>query len=137
MLYTTQHRLREKTFLARAGFPVVPFRAVRSLAELDGALAEFGAPAVLKTAGWGYDGKGQAKIASQPMRQRAWQSVATSEAVLEAFVDFECEVSVVAARAIDGQLADYGVIGNTHVNHILDVSVAPAAVSRRSRAARP
>jgi len=127
-LYTTQHRLREKTFLTTAGFPVVPFRAVRSLDELNLALIELGAPAVLKTAGWGYDGKGQAKIHSAADAEQAWQSVGTDEAVLEAFVDFQCEVSVVAARSLSGELADYGPIQNQHANHILDVSIAPANV---------
>jgi 5-(carboxyamino)imidazole ribonucleotide synthase len=127
-LYTTQHRLREKTFLTNAGFPVVPFRAVRSLDELNAALVELGAPAVLKTAGWGYDGKGQAKIHSAADAEKAWQSVGTDEAVLEAFVDFQCEVSVVAARSLSGELADYGPIQNQHANHILDVSIAPANV---------
>jgi 5-(carboxyamino)imidazole ribonucleotide synthase len=126
VLYHTQHRLREKTFLSGAGFPVVPFRAVRSLAELNAALVELGAPAVLKTAGFGYDGKGQAKIHSPAEAAAAWTALGTDEAVLEAFVDFQSEASVVAARSIDGNLADYGVIGNTHRNHILDVSVAPA-----------
>ena len=106
MLYTAQHRLREKTFLSRAGFPVVPFRRVRSPDELPAALAELGTPAVLKSAGWGYDGKGQAKIGSPPEAMAAWQSVAAQEAVLEAFVDFECELSVVVARGHDGGLAD-------------------------------
>ncbi len=126
VLYHTQHRLREKTFLSAAGFPVVPFRAVKSLAELTAALTELGSPAVLKTAGFGYDGKGQAKIASPADAAAAWTALDTDEAVLEAFIDFQCEASVVAARSLDGQLADYGVIGNAHRNHILDVSVAPA-----------
>ncbi len=126
VLYHTQHRLREKTFLSQAGFPVVPYRAVRSLEELNTALIELGSPAVLKTAGFGYDGKGQAKINSPEEAARAWAALDTHEAVLEAFVNFQCEASVVAARSIDGELADYGVIGNTHKNHILDVSVAPA-----------
>ncbi len=129
VLHTAQHRLREKTFLAQAGFPVVPFRRVISRDELSASLAEFGAPAVLKSAGWGYDGKGQAKISSSGDTAAAWQSVAAKEAVLEAFVDFECELSVVVARGLDGSLADSGAIGNTHVNHILDVSVSPAAVA--------
>src|SRR5688500_13785554 len=64
VLHTTQHRLREKTFLAGSGFPVTPFVPVRSLAELEAALAKLGAPAVLKTAGWGYDGKGRVKLAA-------------------------------------------------------------------------
>ncbi len=81
---------------------------------------------MLKTAGWGYDGKGQARVHSPDEAAAAWAAVSAREAVLEAFIDFECEVSVVAARSVDGQLADYGVIGNTHRNHILDISVAPA-----------
>ncbi len=102
VLYTTQNRLREKTWLSQSGFPVVPFRRVTSQAELIPALAELGYPAVLKTAGWGYDGKGQSKIKSPAEAPAAWQTLATDEAVLEAFIDFEGELSVVAARGLDG-----------------------------------
>lgn len=133
VLHTTQHRLREKTFLSRAGFPVTPHRAVRNLDELQSALRELGAPAVLKTAGWGYDGKGQAKIARIEDAAAAWKSLDTDEAVLEAFIDFDREVSVVAARGVDGSFAHYGVIENAHRNHILDISVAPADVSDQVR----
>ena len=128
VLYTTQHRLREKTFLSQAGFPVVPFRRVTSLDELLSALNELGYPAVLKTAGWGYDGKGQSKIATVAAAAPAWAALATEEAVLEAFIDFESELSVVAARGLDGQMADFGALANSHVNHILDVTTAPADV---------
>jgi 5-(carboxyamino)imidazole ribonucleotide synthase len=126
VLHTTQHRLREKTFLRDRGFPVTPFKPVRTLADLKTALAEFGVPAVLKTAGWGYDGKGQVKIANVAAAEAAWSSLGTDEAVLESFVDFECEVSVVAARGVDGSFAHYGVMRNDHANHILDVTVGPA-----------
>jgi len=128
VLYTTQNRLREKTFLARSGFPVAPFRHVRGAAELPGALEEIGRPAVLKTAGFGYDGKGQSKIASDEDAARAARALGDRECVLEAFVDFEREVSVVAARGLGGEFAHYGVVENTHRRHILDLSVAPAAV---------
>jgi 5-(carboxyamino)imidazole ribonucleotide synthase len=128
VLHTTQNRLREKGFLRRAGFPVAPFAAVRSAEELERAVAEIGTPAVLKTAGWGYDGKGQAKIATPEEAASAWASLGTDEAILEAFVDFEREVSVVGARGLDGSFAHFGVIANDHRNHILDVSVAPAPV---------
>lgn len=128
VLHTTQNRLREKGFLRRAGFPVAPFAAVRSPEELARAVAEIGTPAVLKTAGWGYDGKGQAKIATPGEAAAAWSSLGTDEAILEAFVDFEREVSVVGARGLDGAFAHFGVIANDHRNHILDVSVAPAPV---------
>lgn len=126
VLHTTQHRLREKTFLQSAGFPLTPFAAVRSLDELRQAAKRLGLPAVLKTAGWGYDGKGQIKLEQAGQVEAAWQVLNTDEAVLEAWVDFEGEVSVVAARGLDGSLADYGAIANTHRHHILDVSVAPA-----------
>ncbi|HTU27032.1 MAG TPA: 5-(carboxyamino)imidazole ribonucleotide synthase [Pirellulales bacterium] len=129
VLYVTQHRLREKTFLREHGFPVVPFVAVRSLAELTAALPAIGCPAVLKTAGWGYDGKGQCKLATPADVEKAWTAVGGGEAVLEAFIDFEREVSVVAARGLDGSLADYGTVWNTHANHILDVTVAPSGVA--------
>ena len=129
VLHTTQHRLREKTFLRSAGFPVTPFAAIHNVVELERALVELGCPAVLKTAGWGYDGKGQVKINHAGEAAAAWATVKTEEAVLEAWVTYEQEVSVVAARGLDGGVADFGVIANRHHNHILDVSVAPAAVS--------
>lgn len=129
VLHTTQHRLREKTFLTEHGFPVTPFVPVRSAAELTAAVAKLGVPAVLKTAGWGYDGKGQVKINAAAEAAAAWQSLETDEAILEAWVDFAGEVSVVAARGAEGALADFGVVANEHVDHILDVTTAPADVS--------
>jgi 5-(carboxyamino)imidazole ribonucleotide synthase len=129
VLHTTQHRLREKTFLAKHGFPHAPFVAVRSLDDLRGAVAKLGLPAVLKTAGWGYDGKGQIMLTYPEQLDSAWARLATGEAVLEGFIDFECEVSVVAARGADGSFTHWGVIENDHHNHILDVSLAPARVT--------
>ncbi|HEX4142095.1 MAG TPA: 5-(carboxyamino)imidazole ribonucleotide synthase [Pirellulales bacterium] len=129
VLYVTQHRLREKNFLREHGFPVVPFVAVGSLEELSAAVDTLGCPAVLKTAGWGYDGKGQCKLTTPADAARAWTTVGGGEAVLEAFVDFEREVSVVAARGLDGVVADYGTVWNAHANHILDVTVAPSGVA--------
>ena len=134
VLHVTQHRLREKGFLVANGFPVAPHRAVRSVEQLHAAVAELGCPAVLKTAGWGYDGKGQVMLRSPGEAATAWASLATDEAVLEAVVDFAREVSVVAARGADGSFADWGVIENDHHRHILDLSVAPAAVDGRTAA---
>ncbi|HET6883129.1 MAG TPA: 5-(carboxyamino)imidazole ribonucleotide synthase [Pirellulales bacterium] len=131
VLHTTQHRLREKTFLRSHGFPVTPFLPVHSAEELAGAVRQLGLPSVLKTAGWGYDGKGQVKLTHLEALDGAWQALATDEAVLEAWVDFECEASVVAARGMDGSIVDYGVIANTHHQHILDVSLAPAPLPER------
>jgi 5-(carboxyamino)imidazole ribonucleotide synthase len=131
VLYTTQNRLREKTFLQQAGLPVAPFRSAGSQAELAAALDEIGYPAVLKTAGWGYDGKGQRKLAASSELQDAWQSVGGGQAVVEGFIDFDCEVSMIAGRGLDGTIVDYGVIANSHERHILDVSIAPAPISDR------
>lgn len=131
VLHTTQHRLREKTFLTRSGFPVTPFAAVRTMEDLTAALARIGCPAVLKTAGWGYDGKGQVKITRPEEAGAALAALDGAEAILEAWVPFEREVSVVAARGLDGRFAHYGVIANEHRNHILDVSTAPAPVPDR------
>jgi len=131
VLHTTQNRLREKTFLASHGFPCAPFRAVRSREELTQALAEIGTPSVLKTAGFGYDGKGQAVIRQPADADAAWQAIGGVEAVLEGFIDFECEVSVVAARGLDGQFAHYGVLENRHRNHILDVTIPDAPIGER------
>lgn len=129
VLHTTQHRLREKTFLSKQGFPVAPFRHITSPEELKRAVADIGCPAVLKTAGFGYDGKGQAKIRSIEDAETAFEKLGGHEAVLEAFINFEREVSVVAARGLDGSFVDYGVIHNEHDRHILDISIAPANVS--------
>lgn len=131
VLHTAQNRLREKSFLAQHGLPVTPFRAVRSLAELQQAVAELGVPAVLKTAAFGYDGKGQAKINEPADVEGAWQVIGEQEAIVEAFVPFVKEVSVVAARGVDGSFVHYGLIENLHSNHILDLSLAPARVSAR------
>ena len=128
VLHITQHRLREKTFLSMNGFPVTPFRRVRSLADLQAALRDLGTPAILKTAGFGYDGKGQVKITSPDQAASALAAGNSNEMILEAFVDFEREVSVVAARGIDGSFAHWGVVENAHRNHILDLTIAPANV---------
>ena len=129
ILHTTQHRLREKTFLAGAGLPHTPFRRVTSLAELTQAAREIGLPAILKTADFGYDGKGQHRIASPADFSAAWTTVGERESVLEACVDFEREISVVAARGENGEFVHYGAIENEHRNGILNVSLAPARVA--------
>jgi 5-(carboxyamino)imidazole ribonucleotide synthase len=131
VLHVSQNRLREKCFLKTAGIPVTPFWPVRSQVELAAALGTAGTPAVLKTADWGYDGKGQARLASAADLDRVWPRFAAGEAILESFIDFQCEISVVAARGCDGSIVTYGPMLNSHVNHILDLSVAPAGVPPR------
>lgn len=128
VLHTAQHRAREKTFLHEAGLPVTPFALVSTAEELAAAVARLGTPSVLKTASFGYDGKGQVKIARPEEAAAAWASLGQPPCVLEAFVSFECELSVIAARGVDGQVEIYDLFENRHQNHILDVTVAPADV---------
>lgn len=131
ILHTTQNRLREKTFLAGNGFPVASFRHIRSMEELRRSIEVIGTPAVVKTAGFGYDGKGQSRIREIGDAEAAFAAMRGSESILESFVDFAKEISVVCARAADGSFVHYGVVENEHTNHILDVSFAPGAVSER------
>jgi 5-(carboxyamino)imidazole ribonucleotide synthase len=125
-LHVTQQRAREKAFLALKGFPVTPHAAVASLDELAAAVERIGLPAILKTASFGYDGKGQHRLTSPLDIEPVWALVGHQPAILEKVVDFSLEFSVVAARGLDGGFAHYGAIENAHRNHILDVSVAPA-----------
>jgi len=125
VLHTTQQRLREKTFLRSIGVPTTPFQAVNSREQLR-EVAVGDLPAILKTDAWGYDGKGQRKVHSIAELEAAWSELPAEEFILERFVDFVSELSVVAARGGDGVMATYGPIANTHRNHILDMSMAPA-----------
>lgn len=131
ILHITQNRLREKTFLSQNSFPVTPFRHIRLIDDLYRATSELGFPSVLKTAGFGYDGKGQAKLVAPSDIETAFAAMNGSDAVLEAFVEFEKEVSVICARDQAGNFAHFGVIENEHANHILDLSLAPAVVTQK------
>ena len=133
ILHTTQNRLREKTFLSANGFPVAKFKHVVSLDDLYRGVEEVGVPAVLKTAGFGYDGKGQQKIKAIGDIEAAFANLSGQNAVLEEFVEFEKEVSVVCACDQAGNFVHYGVIENAHANHILDVSFAPGDVRESVR----
>ena len=136
VLHIAQQRAREKGFLADKGFPVTPFARVTSDDDLERGLELTGLPAVLKTASFGYDGKGQIKVGTVQAARDAWHLMGHAEAVIERFIPFERELSVVAARGTSGWIVDYGVIENTHADHILDVSLWPAdippAVERRA-----
>lgn len=129
ILATTQDRLAEKNFIAGLGIGTAPFAAVAQPAQLTAALERIGRPAVLKTRRYGYDGKGQATIRSGIDPQVAWNEVGGQPCILEAFVPFEREVSIVAARAGDGAIECFDVTENEHRDHILKVSRVPAAVS--------
>jgi 5-(carboxyamino)imidazole ribonucleotide synthase len=130
VLHTTQNRLREKTFLRDSGFPVTPFSAVHSREDLHEGVARHGCPCILKTAGFGYDGKGQVRIQSHEHADGAWDSLGRAPGVIESCIDFEVELSVVGARDIHGNFVHYGVIENHHKHHILDVSIAPTSFDR-------
>jgi len=131
VLFTTQDRGREKAFLVREGFACAPHRLVRSREELHAAVAAVGLPAVVKTAAFGYDGKGQQKLDAGAGPQEidaAWNSLGACVLVVEAWVDFQCEISVVAARGIDGSTAVFAPTRNHHRHHILDISSVPAGL---------
>jgi 5-(carboxyamino)imidazole ribonucleotide synthase len=130
VLHTTQHRLREKNFLRRNAFPVTRFEPVIEAGDLCRVVPQFG-PAILKTAGFGYDGKGQYRVTSLAEAEAAWDAMGRQEAVLEAVVDFEAELSVVGVRGADGQCGFYAPSRNDHVAGILDVSSSPAPFGPR------
>lgn len=133
VLFTTQDRAREKAFLVTHGFACAAHRIVRSRDDLQAAVRDLGLPAVLKTAAFGYDGKGQAKLATAADADPAWATLGAGpdgprELVLESWIDFDCELSVVAARGLDGAVAAFAPARNAHARHILDVSSVPAGL---------
>lgn len=130
VLHVTQNRLREKEFLHSAQIPVTPFHAIQSAAALEDVPDDL-FPGVLKTAAWGYDGKGQVVVQRRDELCAAWEKLQCDQAVLEQFVDFEAELSIVGVRAVDGDFRCYGPIANTHRNHILDLSVVPGGFPPR------
>lgn len=135
VLESSQNRIREKSSLTAAGVPVAPWRPVTSAAEFDEALAAIGIPSVLKTATEGYDGKGQVVIRSLEAAPAAYQRLAGRPLVLEGFVPFACEVSVVVARSPRGEVRTFPVAENIHHENILAYSIVPARVSPETAAA--
>jgi 5-(carboxyamino)imidazole ribonucleotide synthase len=129
ILETTQDRLAEKDFVKRLGIGTADYADVSSAASLRAAIARIGLPAVLKTRRFGYDGKGQAIIRDGDDPEKIWQDLGTKSAILEAFIAFEREVSVIAARSADGDVECFDVTENEHRDHILKISRAPADIS--------
>jgi 5-(carboxyamino)imidazole ribonucleotide synthase len=129
VLAISQHRGREKAFAVEHGVAVAPYHLVTTRDELDEAVAAIGLPAVLKTCRFGYDGKGQAMLRTPGDLDAAWAALATDDAILEGFIGFEKEISVIVARGQDGECRAYPVVENHHENHILDTTTAPANVS--------
>jgi 5-(carboxyamino)imidazole ribonucleotide synthase len=138
ILRTSQDRVLEKTFLNGAGIPTAPWAPVHDLDALRIAVARIGLPAVLKTTRLGYDGKGQALLRHTGDLADAFAALSPKPLILEGFVDFAQEISVVAARGADGGYAAFDTVENRHRGHILDVTLAPAqipeAVDRQAQA---
>ncbi|NQX71205.1 5-(carboxyamino)imidazole ribonucleotide synthase [Paenibacillus alba] len=130
LLYTTQHRLREKRAIEAAGVPVAPYAEIGSAAELGEAVVRFGTPCVLKTATGGYDGKGQWVIRSLDEVEEAYETLsrAKTELVLEQFIHFDKELSVIAARSPRGEVKAFPAAENIHVHNILHQSIVPARI---------
>ncbi|MGX1308884.1 5-(carboxyamino)imidazole ribonucleotide synthase [Amorphus suaedae] len=131
-LSVSQDRLSEKTFLAEAGVPIADFRRIDAEADIAPALAELGAPAILKTRRFGYDGKGQTTVSDASDAARAWREIGGAPAVLEARVPFRIECSVIVARGAAGDAVTYDIAENAHENHILKFSRVPAGISART-----
>ncbi|QFU15439.1 5-(carboxyamino)imidazole ribonucleotide synthase [Microvirga thermotolerans] len=134
-LSVTQDRLTEKSFVAELGIATAPFAAVSDEGDLAAALERIGRPAVLKTRRFGYDGKGQATIRPETDPAAAFAAIGRAPAILEGFVPFEREVSVVAARTAAGAFAAYDLCANEHSHHILATTRVPAGVSPQTEAA--
>lgn len=128
VLAVAQDRAAEKNFASRLGIGTAPFRVVRNLAELTAAVAEIGTPSILKSNRMGYDGKGQLRINAGDDLTGAFDAIGSDHAILEGFVDFEREISVVTARQADGMMLSYPPVENRHKAGILDTTTVPAAI---------
>ena len=125
-LEVSQERLAEKQFFESLGIPTPPFAAIESESDFRAAVAAIGLPAVLKTRRFGYDGKGQAVIRTQEEAEAAWQKLGGRPLILEGFVPFDRELSLIAVRGRNGQIVTYPLLENTHIDGILHRSIAPA-----------
>ncbi len=128
VLEICQNRLREKNWLRKNGFPHVAFAEVAVGGDLAAAVKAVGRPCVVKTADFGYDGKGQLKVTDDATLAQAVTAFAKQRAVVERYIDFKCELSVVVARSADGTASTFPVSENIHTRHILDFSIVPARV---------
>lgn len=127
-LRIAQDRIKEKDFLRSIGVGTAPYQAVASEEELHRAVAAIGPRAILKTVRMGYDGKGQVGVRGDSDLAAIWRGFGSSDGILEGFVEFACEISVIIARGETGKTTTYAPVENQHVNHILDTTIAPARV---------
>jgi 5-(carboxyamino)imidazole ribonucleotide synthase len=129
ILEIAQDRLREKDFLRSIHVDTAAYREVADPAALLRAMRDFGYPAVLKSVRMGYDGKGQVTLTAETRADEAWRQMGGEIGILESFVDFACELSVIVARGRNGAWATYPPVENQHVGHILDTTIAPARIA--------
>ena len=139
VLRISQDRAAEKSFVNAAGIATAPWRLVETLDELHQAAAALGLPAILKTTRLGYDGRGQRRLnpsddLAEAFAALAPQSLSTGPLILEGFIDFACEVSVIVARGVNGDIATFDVAENRHRHHILDLTLAPARIPEATAA---
>lgn len=135
VLSVAQDRIAEKSFVNKLGIATAPWRAARSAEEVAAAQAQVGPRCIVKSNRLGYDGKGQARLDAGSDPAAAWAAIGSTEAIVEGFVAFACEVSVIVARGLDGTVIAYPAVENRHKNGILDVTLAPARVSAETAAA--
>ena len=135
VLRISQDRIAEKSFLNGAGVATAPWRVVETLAELEAAVGALGLPSVLKTTRLGYDGKGQAMLRTPEDLAPAFERLSPKPLILEGFVDFAREISVVIARGADGSVSAFDTVENRHRDHILDITLAPARITAEVDAA--
>ncbi len=128
-LSTSQDRMAEKDFLTSIGLDVAPFHGVNSAQDLSEAVEKIGIPSILKTRRFGYDGKGQLRLKSVDDQRNAWEDIGKTPSVLEGFIAFEREISVIGARSADGQIACFDPGENVHVDGILSTTTVPANIS--------
>jgi 5-(carboxyamino)imidazole ribonucleotide synthase len=133
VLEICQNRMREKTWLKKNAFPHVPFTEVEAGDDLEAGIRRIGTPCVVKTADFGYDGKGQQKVTDPASMTKAVAAFTKQRAVVEKYIDFKCELSVIVARTPKGEMRTFPVAENIHTKHILDFTIAPARVSEAIR----
>ena len=131
VLEITQDRLYEKSFINNLGIGTATFANVESIDELVAAIKQIKLPAILKTRRLGYDGKGQVKITGSSDLDDVWKEMKNAPSILEGFVNFKMEISVIVARSTQGEIACYCPVENRHKNHILDITLAPADIPKR------
>lgn len=126
VLFTTRHRLREKEFIQSQKIGTAPFASVRTADDLSAAIKKIGTPSVLKTCELGYDGKGQVVIKNEADAAAAWAKLGKTECILEGFIEFTAEASIIVARSTLGEARCYPLVENIHRDHILHRTIAPA-----------